>query len=102
MKRLKVLDRRLLATLNQSSLRAGRRRTLRPELIPNDPQGRYPINVHMASEREARICVVLNAVKGQTAWLDISAAEFAAIPEVEVTEVEWEAVQCVSTPRLTT
>lgn len=90
--------------LNESSLRAGRLRHLRPEQVPHKPQERYPVNIHLDYERagqaEIRMCVVLNAARGQTGWLDVSSEEFAAIPEVEVSELEWEAVQCVGTPTL--
>ena len=45
-----------------------------------------------------RVCVVLNIRAGQTFWLDVTPEEFAAIPEVDVSELEWEAVMCTGNP----
>ncbi|MBI2907523.1 MAG: hypothetical protein HYX92_07720 [Chloroflexi bacterium] len=44
------------------------------------------------------MCVVLRRYTGQTAWLDVSFDEFAAIPEIDVSEDEWEVAMCAGTP----
>lgn len=101
MKTLKVLDHQTLVRLNESSIQTGRSQNLRPGQLPTDPQGRYPVNyyrvVERAGQQHIRMCVVLT-VGGQTAWLDVSSEEFAAIPEVEVSEVVWGATMCAGTP----
>ena len=102
MKRLRVFDHQTLLMLNESSLRAGRGQNLGAEQIPVTPRNRYWLNAHMSRERdgqqEVRVCVVLSLHSGQTAWLDVSPEEFSAIPEIDVSEFEWEAVMCTGNP----
>lgn len=101
MKTLKVLDHQTLVRLNESSIQAGRSQSLRPTQLPTDPQGRHPVNFHRvhewAGQQDIRMCVVLT-VGGQTAWLDVSSEEFAAIPEIGVSEVVWGATMCAGNP----
>jgi len=100
-KKLKVLDHETLVMLNRSSIQAGRSQNLRPEQLPTNPQERYPVNFHTVHQRggqqDIRMCVVLDTA-GQTAWLDVSSEEFAAIPEVEISELIWGATMCAGTP----
>jgi hypothetical protein len=102
MKKLRMLDHQALVTLNQASVQARRRQNLRAEQIPTPPYDRYWINAHAIREgsgqREIRVSIVLSLRSGQTAWLDVSPEEFAAIPEVEVSEFAWEAVMCTGNP----
>ena len=99
---MKVFDHETLLAMNGSSIRAERSQTLRPERLPSPPQDRYWVNAHMSRERdgqqEVRMCVVLSPSTGQTAWLDVSAEEFDAIPEIDVPTAEWETVMCAGTP----
>lgn len=101
MKTLKFLDYQKLVELNLSSIRAGRSQNLPPERIASDPRERYPVNLHLvherAGQRDVRLSVLLNN-RGQTAWLDVSPQEFAGLPDVEVSEEEWEAVTCTGNP----
>ncbi len=100
--KMKVFDYETLLTLNGSSIQAGRSQNLRPEKLPTTPQDRYWVNSHMMRERdgqqEVRICVVLSLFAGQTAWLDVSIEEFAAIPEIDISDEEWETAMCAGTP----
>ena len=102
--KMKILDYQTLAMLNESSIRAGRKQNLRPEQIPADPQRQYIVNFHFdhewVGERDTRLSVILKPGV-QTAWLDVSPQEFAAISEFEVSELDWEAAVCVGTPRWT-
>ncbi|MBI2954881.1 MAG: hypothetical protein HYY30_11245 [Chloroflexi bacterium] len=99
---MRVLDHALLQTLNESSVRSGRSQNLRPDRLASKQQDRYYINEHKLRERdgqqEVRACIVLDLFAGQTAWLDISCEEFAAIPEVDISEDEWETAMCAGTP----
>ena len=95
---MKVFDHETLLTLNGSSIQAGRSQNLRPERLPAKPQDQYWVNAHTVREQEVRICVVLSLNAGQTAWLDVSPEEFAAIPEIDVPEAEWETAMCAGTP----
>ena len=101
MKKLKELDYQILIKLNASSIRAGRRQNLSPRRVPSQLHEPYPVNHHVLHEwkggQDVRMSVVLTS-GGQTAWLDVSQEEFAAIPEVEMTELEWEAALCPGTP----
>lgn len=100
--KMRVLDHAQLLTLNDSSIRCGRSENLRPDQLASKPQQRYWINEFAVRERderqEVRVCVVLSLYDGQTAWLDVSRDEFAAIPEIEVSEDEWETAMCAGTP----
>ncbi|MDO8473046.1 MAG: hypothetical protein Q7T05_04430 [Dehalococcoidia bacterium] len=97
---MKVLDRLTLLTLNESSIRAGHKQNLGPEHIPAERE-RFVVNFHFAHDwsggRDVRMCVVLD-LGVRTAWLDVSQAEYDAIPETEMSEFEWEANVCVGTP----
>lgn len=100
--KMKVIDHTTLLGLNESSIQAGRSQNLRPERISGEPQGRYWINEHTVRERdgqkEVRMCVVLSLYGGQTVWMDVSSDEFTAIPEIEVSDDEWETAMCAGTP----
>ncbi len=102
--KMKVLDQAMLLTLNDASIRAGRSQHLRSDQLASKGQSRYWINDYRIQERdgqqEVRICVVLNLYAGQTAWLDVSSDEFAAIPEIDVSDDEWETAMCAGTPPL--
>ncbi len=101
--KMKALDHDMLLTLNESSIQAKRSQNLRPEQVPSRPQDRYWINAHTIQEQDAaqeiRICVVLDLDTSQTAWLDISPDEFAAIQELDVSVADWETAMCAGTPR---
>lgn len=100
--KMRVLDHALLLALNDSSIKSGRSRNWRPERLVGKIRDRYYINEYAVRERneqtEVRVCVVFDLYCGQTAWLDISNDQFAAIPEVEVSEDEWETAMCAGTP----
>jgi len=102
--KMKVLDHERLVRLNESSGRAGRKQNLQPERIPSDSKGQYIVNFRFehewGGERDIRMSVILKPGV-LTAWLDVSPEEYAAIPEVEMSEFEWEAAVCVGTPRWT-
>ena len=102
MNKMKVLDYTTLMTLNDSSIRVGRNQNLRPDRLASKPRDRYWITDYKITERtgqqEIRICVVLSVYAGQTAWLDVSSEEFEAIPEIDVSEDEWEVALCAGTP----
>ena len=101
MKKLKFLDLEALQALNENSIRAGRSQHLHPDRLLKLKRGRYNLNFQVehewAGRSDVRVCVVLN-INGQTAWLDISPEEFAAVPEMDATELEWEAVMCAGNP----
>ncbi len=98
---MKILDRAGLLRLNENSLRAQRKQNLKTEQIPDDSRRRFIVNFHFDHEwkdiRDVRLSVILKP--GVTAWLDVSAEEYAAIPEFELSELDWEAAVCVGTPR---
>lgn len=100
--KMKVIDHAILSALNENSIQAGRSQNLRPGRISGKPQGRYWINEHMVRERdgqqEVRMCVLLSLYSGQTVWLDVSSDEFATIPEIDVSDDEWETAMCAGTP----
>ncbi len=100
--KMKILDYQTLLKLNESSIRAGRKQNLLPEQIPNEPRGRYMVNFRFdhewAGQRDTRMSVVLKP-GAQSVWLDVSPEEFAAVPQIEVSELEWEAAVCVGIPR---
>ena len=100
--RMRVLDHATLMSLNDSSLRAGRSQNLRSARLADKPQERYWITEVKTRDQggrpEVRMCVVLNLFAGQTAWLDVSSNEFAAIPEIDVSDDEWETAMCAGTP----
>ena len=99
--KMKMLDYQTLVMLNESSIRARRKQNLQLEQMPSDPHKQYAVNFHMDHEwegrREVRMSIVLKPGI-QTAWLDVSPEEFAAILEVEASELEWEAAVCAGTP----
>ncbi len=102
--KMKVLDRRMLLMLNQSSIQAGRKQNLRPEQLPDGRRRQYIVNFHfehkLGEVQDVRMSVILKP-GAVTAWLDVSPDEYAAIPEVEMSELEWEAAVCVGVPRWT-
>jgi len=102
--KMKVLDYQMLVMLNESSIRAGRKQNLRPEQMPVDTQKQYIVNFRFdhawVGGRDIRLSIILKPGV-QTAWLDVSPQEFAAIPEIELSELDWEAAVCVGTPRWT-
>lgn len=99
--KMRKLDYQTLARLNESSVRSGRRQNLPPERLPDRLHAPYPVNFYAVHEWadgwDVRMCVVLTPA-GQTAWLDVSPQEFTAIPEADVSELEWEAAVCPGTP----
>lgn len=102
--KMKVLDYQMLMLLNESSIQANRKQNLQPEQTPGNPRRQYTVNFHFdhewAGQRDIRMSVILKpGVK--TVWLDVSPQEYATIPEVEMSELEWEAAVCVGTPRWT-
>ena len=102
--KMKILDQQRLVMLNESSIRVGRKQKLRPEQIPSDPDKQYIVNFHFdhqwGDQRDVRMSVILKPGV-LTAWLDVSQKEYDAIPEFELSELEWEAAVCVGTPRWT-
>ncbi|MDP6560981.1 MAG: hypothetical protein QF619_12835 [Candidatus Binatia bacterium] len=99
--RMKQLDYPMFVTLNETSIRAGRRQNLSPERMPSESHGPYLVNFHLAHEWDSRQDIRMSVVltpKGRTAWLDVSPEEFASIPEVELSELEWEAAICPGIP----
>ena len=102
--KMKVLDYQRLMMLNESSIRANRKQNLQPEQISNDSNKQYIVNFHFdhewAGKQDIRMSVILKPGV-QTVWFDVSPQEYAAIPEVEMSELEWEAAVCVGIPRWT-
>ena len=100
--KVQVFDHKTLVDLNGSSIRAGRSQNLDPEQLAVNAQGRHWVNAHGIQDRdgrmEVRLCVVLSLNTGQTAWLDVSTEEFAAIPGMEVPYLEWAAAMCAGNP----
>ncbi|MBI4330647.1 MAG: hypothetical protein HY673_05155 [Chloroflexi bacterium] len=98
---MKVLDHETLVALNQSSIRAGRKQSLRAEQIPPDQGKRFLVNFHFDHEwaggRDVRLSIILKP-GAITAWLDLSQDEYDALPQVEMNELEWEAAVCVGVP----
>ncbi len=99
--KMKVLDYQTLLMLNENSIRANRKQYLRPEQLPSRGQ-QYIVNFHFDHKcgdlRDVRMSVILKPGV-LTAWLDVSSDEYDAIPEVEMSELEWEAAVCVGIPR---
>ena len=99
---MKVLDYERLVMLNESSIRAQRKQNIQPEQIPVDDNRQYIVNFRLDHEwkggQDIRLSVVLKP-GALTAWLDVSAEEYDAIPEVELSELEWEEAICVGIPR---
>lgn len=62
----------------------------------------YIVNFHFDHEwrdgKDVRLSVILKPGT-LTAWLDVSQEEYDAIPEVELSELDWEAAVCVGVPR---
>lgn len=100
--KMKVLDHHSLLMLNESSIRAGRKQNLRSEQLASDRPQQYIVNFHFDHKwgdlRDVRMSVILKPGI-LTTWLDVSPEEYAAVPEVEMSELEWEAAVCVGTPR---
>ena len=97
---MKVMDSQKLNRLNENSIRAGRKQNLKPDQIPVD-RSTYIVNFHfdhqLDGENDVRLSVIM--VPGvRTVWLDVSKADYDSIPEVLLTELEWEAAVCVGVP----
>jgi hypothetical protein len=102
--KMKVLNYQTLLMLNESSIRANRKQNLKPEQLPNRRRRQYIVNFHFDHKwgdlRDVRMSVILKP-GALTVWLDVSPEEYDAIPEVEMSELEWEAAVCVGIPRWT-
>lgn len=98
---MKVMDHGTLVALNRSSIGAGRKQNLKPGQIPAEAGKRFVVNFRFDHEwkggRDVRLCVILKP-GATTAWLDVSPEEYEALPEVQMSELEWEAAVCVGTP----
>ena len=98
---MKVLDHERLVALNESSIRAGRKQHIKPEQIPADTGKTCTVNFHFDHEwgggKDVRMSVILK-LGVLTVWLDVSQSEYDAIPNVEMSELEWEASVCVGVP----
>ncbi len=98
---MKVLDYQRLVALNESSIRAGRKQHIKPEQIPADTGKTYTVNFHFDHEwgggKDVRMSVILK-LGVLTVWLDVSQDEYDAIPDVLMSELEWEAAVCVGVP----
>ena len=101
---MKVLDHETLLRLNESSIRVGRRQNIGPEQMPDRPRRQYIVNFRFEHRRgdepDIRMSVILQPGV-LTSWLDVSTEEYETLPEVELSELEWEAAVCVGTPRWT-
>ncbi len=100
--KMKYLDPDLLRRLNQSSLSSGRSQHLSPEQMSDLTRSQYLVNFHFdhAWRGIPDVRLSLIVVPGElTAWLDVSQDEFAALPEIELSELDWEAAVCVGVPR---
>lgn len=102
---MKVLDYQRLLKLNESSIQAGRKQHIKPELFPADTGKTYTVNFHFDHDfnggKDVRMCVILQ-LGVLTVWLDVSQAEYDATPDVDMSELEWEASVCVGVPPWTT
>jgi hypothetical protein len=98
---MKVLDYDTLVQLNASSKTAGRSKHIPPEQLPGDTKLNYIINFNFDHEwngqKDIRCSVILEPGI-RTAWLDVSITEYAAIKEVQMPELDWEAAVCVGIP----
>tara|TARA_Y100000310_G_C20686245_1_gene819212 strand:- start:482 stop:730 length:249 start_codon:yes stop_codon:yes gene_type:complete len=80
---MKFLNYELLEHLNRESLKAKRNRNLYVERLPIDKEKLYPIADSMLhNDSEVRCRIVLNE-QGQIAYLDISTAEYNALPDTD-------------------
>ncbi len=99
---MKCLDHASLLRLSRSSRDAARKQSLPEELMPSDGDRRYVVNFRFEHEwaggKDVRLSVVLKP-GALTAWLDVSQEEYDAIPDVELSELEWEEAVCVGIPR---
>ncbi len=100
---MKCLDHSTLLRLRRSSHDAGRKQIPPEELVPRDgKRDRYVVNFRFEhecdGEKDVRLSVVLKP-GALTAWLDVSQEEYDAIPDVELSELEWEEAVCVGIPR---
>lgn len=100
--KMKVLDFNKLIELNESSIHAARKQHLGPGQIPNNSNAQYLINFHFDhawdEQQDVRLSIILKPGT-LTAWLDVSCEEYTSIPEVELSELDWEAAVCVGVPR---
>ena len=99
---MKVIDRDLILRLNDSSGKAKRKQYLSPEQLATYPRQQYIVNFRFDHEwdggKDVRLSVILKP-GALTAWLDVSQQEFDAIPDVSMSELDWEAAVCVGTPQ---
>ena|ERR1039457_2940820 len=99
---MKVIDREMILRLNDSSIKSGRRQYLSAEQLTTYPRQQYIVNFRFDHEwdggKDMRLSILLKPGT-LTAWLDVSQAEFDAIPDVSMTELDWEAAVCVGTPQ---
>jgi hypothetical protein len=100
--KMKILDYRLLKALSESSQRANRKQFLTAEKLPLESGKQYIVNFHFDHQVKDTYDVRMSVVTKpgvETVWLDVSEEEFTAIPEIELSEPEWEAAVCVGIPR---
>jgi len=99
--KMKVLDRERLVRLNESSKEAGRKQNLAGEQLADNPGESYIVNFHfdhkLGESEDIRLSVILKPGE-LSAWMDVSIDEYNAIPEVDMTEKDWEAAVCVGIP----
>jgi hypothetical protein len=102
---MKVLDYERLLKLNESSIKAGRKQHIKPEFLPADTGKTHTVNFHFDHDfnggKDVRMSVIMQ-LGVLTVWLDISQEEYNAIPDVDMSELEWEASVCVGVPPWTT
>ncbi len=100
--KMKVLDYQRFVMLNESSILAGRKQNLPPDQLESEHRMQYIVNFHFDHKwedlQDVRMSVILKP-GALTIWLDVSPEEYDAIPEVGMSELEWEAAVCVGTPR---
>ncbi|MDZ4247294.1 MAG: hypothetical protein U1D67_09270, partial [Dehalococcoidia bacterium] len=87
--------------LNESSIKAGRRQNLAANQIPADTGKPFIVNFNFDHEcngiPDKRLSVIVKP-GAHGIWLDISPEEFDSLPELEMSEMEWEAAVCVGIP----
>ena len=71
--KMKVLDYQRLVMLNESSIRAGRKQNLRPDILPSELHRQYCVNFHFDHQSgelcDVRLSVILKPGV-LTAWLE--------------------------------
>ena len=98
---MKVMDYAALMALNESSERASRAQHIKRDLLPTSRERLYVVNFYFDHEwngvKDMRLSVITEPGV-RTAWLDVSLQEFAAMREVLMPELDWEAAVCVGIP----